>query len=150
MPMLTAQEVPLSRSALLVVDARESFKATPRWERRSNRGFERQVAARVDGHRGAGLPVLYFLHTDGDPGFATDSAWFRLVALLAPRADEPVVVKSTRTCFTSTSLGGEASEERTIRALRRRLARIVRTEALVAELAALPRAESPAAEPALA
>ena len=65
--MLTIDEVPLSQSALLVVDAQDSFKVDPKWERRNNRNFERHVAALIDAHRAAGLPVFFFLHTDGDP-----------------------------------------------------------------------------------
>src|SRR5689334_18516037 len=96
--MPTTDQVPLAQSALLVVDAQDSFKATPRWDRRDNLDFETNVAALVDAYRAAGLPVFYFLHTDGDEGFATDSPWFRLMDFLAPRADEPVLLKSTRNC----------------------------------------------------
>ena len=103
--MPTTDQVPLTQSALLVVDAQESFKATPgRWARRNNLDFETNVAALVEAYRAAGLPVFYFLHTDGDEGFATDSPWFKLMDFLAPRADEPVLHKSTRNCFTSTDL----------------------------------------------
>ena len=102
--MPTTDDVPLAHSALLVVDAQDSFRATPRWDRRGNLAFEANVAALVDAYRAAGLPVFYFLHTDGDEGFATDSPHFRLMDFLAPRADEPVLVKSTRNCFTSTDL----------------------------------------------
>src|SRR5690349_7645674 len=65
-PMTTTEDVPLAQSALLVIDAQDSFKATPRWDRRSNLAFEANVAALVDAYRAAGLPVIYFLHTDGD------------------------------------------------------------------------------------
>jgi nicotinamidase-related amidase len=103
--MPTTDQVPLTQSALLVVDAQESFKATPgRWARRNNPDFEANVAALVDAYRAAGLPVVYFLHTDGDEGFATGSPFYRLMDFLAPRADEPVLHKSTRNCFTSTDL----------------------------------------------
>jgi nicotinamidase-related amidase len=102
--MPATDTIPLAQSALLVVDAQDSFKATPRWERRDNLAFETNVAALVEAYRAAGLPVFYFLHTDGDEGFATDSPWFRLMDFLAPRADEPVLLKSTRNCFTSTDL----------------------------------------------
>lgn len=140
-----------------------------------------------------GRPIFYFLHTDGDPGFGTDDPHFRLMEFLDPRPDEPVLVKDTRNCFTSTNLqarllekgvrrlaitgiqmeqccettarvaadlgyavdfvidgtatfpipnpdvpgeelGVEAIEERTVYALRRRFARIVRTSELEREL----------------
>jgi nicotinamidase-related amidase len=102
--MTATDDVPLAQSALLVIDAQDSFRATPRWDRRSNLAFEANVAALVDAYHAAGLPVLYFLHTDGDAGFAPDSPHFKLMDFLAPRADEPVLVKSTRNCFTSTDL----------------------------------------------
>lgn len=102
--MLTSADVPLAQSALLVIDAQASFTATPRWTRRANPAFEANVAALVDAHRAAGLPVFYFLHTDGDAEFALGSPHLRLMDFLAPRADEPVLLKNTRNCFTSTTL----------------------------------------------
>lgn len=102
--MLYTTKVPIEQSALLVIDAQDSFKATSRWARRNNLAFEKNVGALIDLYRAAGLPVIYFLHTDGDEGFAMDSPYFRLMEFLEPRADEPVLVKNTRNVFTSTSL----------------------------------------------
>ncbi len=92
------------RSALLVIDAQESFRISPRWERRNNPAFERNVAALVAAHRAARVPVAYFLHTDDDPGFRQTDPQFRVMQGLEPRLDEPVFVKRTRNCFTSTPL----------------------------------------------
>jgi nicotinamidase-related amidase len=103
--MLHSSEVPIDQSALLVVDAQDSFKATPKWERRNNRQFEKNVGALIDAYRTAGLPVIFFLHTDGDEGFALDSPYFKLMDFIERRPDEPLLVKDTRNCFTSTSLG---------------------------------------------
>jgi nicotinamidase-related amidase len=102
--VLHSKDVPLSESALLVIDAQDSFKSTPRWERRNNSAFESNVAALVEAYRQAKLPVLYFLHSDGDPGFETTSAHYRLMDFLNPAADEPVIHKDTRNVFTSTNL----------------------------------------------
>lgn len=102
--MLRSADVPLTESALLVIDAQASFTATPRWARRANPAFEANVAALVDAHRAAGLPVFYFLHTDGDAEFAIGSPHLRLMDFLAPRPEEPVLLKNTRNCFTSTTL----------------------------------------------
>jgi nicotinamidase-related amidase len=203
--VLTIDEVPLSQSALLVVDAQDSFKVDPKWERRNNRDFERNVAALIDAHRAAARPVIFFLHTDGDPGFERDSVHLRLMDFIRVNPGEPVILKDTRNTFTGTTLqaqllalgvrrlaitgiqmeqccettarvaadlgyavdfvidgtmtfpiknwdvpgeelGVEAIEERTIYALRRRFARIVKTETLVSELEAL---DATAEEPAL-
>lgn len=203
--MLTVSEVPLSQSALLVVDAQDSFKVDPKWERRNNRDFERNVSALIDAYRAAGLPVFFFLHTDDDPGFERDGPHLRLMDFITVKPGEPVILKDTRNTFTGTTLqaqllalgvrrlaitgiqmeqccettarvaadlgyavdfvidgtmtfpirnwdvpgeelGVEAVEERTIYALRKRFARIVKTKTLVGELAAL---DSPIDEPVL-
>ena len=102
--MLDSNHVPIAQSALLVVDAQDSFKATPRWERRNNLAFEKNIGELIEAYRAAELPVIFFLHTDSDEGFATDSPLFKLMDFIKPRPDEPVLIKSTRNCFTSTPL----------------------------------------------
>jgi nicotinamidase-related amidase len=102
--MLDSNQVPIAQSALLVIDAQDSFKAAPRWERRNNLAFETNVGALIEAYRAAELPVVFFLHTDSDQGFATDSPFFKLMDFIKPRPEEPILIKSTRNCFTSTPL----------------------------------------------
>jgi nicotinamidase-related amidase len=102
--MLDSNQVPIAQSALLVIDAQDSFKVGPRWARRNNPVFEKNVSALVEAYRAAHLPVVFFLHTDSDEAFAKDSPSFKLMDFLNPRKDEPVMVKNTRNCFTSTTL----------------------------------------------
>src|SRR6266516_4121730 len=102
--MLDPTEVPITQSALLVIDAQDSFKVGPRWAKRNNLSFEKNVSGLVEAYRAAQLPVVFFLHTDTDEAFARDSASFKLMDFLKPRKDEPVMVKNTRNCFTSTTL----------------------------------------------
>ena len=102
--MLDPNQVPIAQSALLVIDAQDSFKVGPRWGRRNNPAFEKNVSALVEAYRAAHLPVVFFLHTDSDEAFAKDSPSFKLMDFLKPGRDEPVMVKNTRNCFTSTSL----------------------------------------------
>ncbi len=102
--MLDPNQVPIAQSALLVIDAQDSFKVGPRWARRNNPAFEKNVSALVEAYRAAHLPVVFFLHTDSDAAFATDSPSFKLMDFLKPGKDEPVMVKNTRNCFTSTTL----------------------------------------------
>jgi nicotinamidase-related amidase len=94
----------LHDSALLVIDLQDSFKATPRWERRNNPALEANVDHLVQAFRATGRPVFYILHSDADEPFWTTSPHYKLMDFLAPRADEPVLHKTTRNCFTSTSL----------------------------------------------
>ncbi|HJW95099.1 MAG TPA: isochorismatase family protein [Thermoanaerobaculia bacterium] len=102
--MLHSKDVPVAESALLVIDAQDSFKAGPRWERRNNLQFEKNVAALIDAYRAAKLPVIFFLHTDEDDAFHTDSPFFKLMSFIERRDDEPLFIKNTRNCFTSTPL----------------------------------------------
>jgi len=102
--MLSTNDIPLSESALLVVDAQDSFKVDPKWERRNNRQFERNVAALIDAYRVAGRPVIFFLHTDDDPGFERGSVHVRLMDFITVREGEPVILKDTRNTFTGTTL----------------------------------------------
>ncbi len=103
--MLDSAHVPIRQSALLVIDAQDSFKATPRWDQRNNLDFEKNVAALIEAYRTARLPIIYFLHKDNDEGFTPKSPFFKLMDFIQPRADEPVFIKNTRNCFTSTPLG---------------------------------------------
>jgi nicotinamidase-related amidase len=102
--MLDPEQVPVEQSALLVIDAQDSFKVGPRWARRNNPAFEKNVSTLVEAYRAAHLPVVFFLHTDSDEAFAKDSPSFKLMDFLKPGKDEPVMVKNTRNCFTSTTL----------------------------------------------
>ena len=102
--MLKHSDAPLAGSALLVVDVQDSFKLGARWARRSTPDFERNVTALVEAYRAAGRPVFFILHTDGDEGFQPGHPALRLMDFLAPRADEPVILKETRNSFTSTPL----------------------------------------------
>ena len=102
--MLYNKHVPIAQSALLVIDAQDSFKATPRWEQRNNHDFEKNVGRLIDAYRAAGLPVIYFLHSDDDPGFETTSKYYKLMDFIDPKPNEPVLHKHTRNVFTSTRL----------------------------------------------
>ncbi|MFY9826519.1 MAG: cysteine hydrolase family protein [Thermoanaerobaculia bacterium] len=96
--------ISIDRSALLVIDVQDSFKAGPRWERRSSPKFEENIDWLVQAYRTAGLPVIFVLHTDPDDGFTTDSPYFKLMDFLVRQEDEPLLIKNTRNAFTSTNL----------------------------------------------
>ena len=102
--MLYNKRVSIGESALLVIDAQESFKAGERWARRDNKEFEKNVGRLVELYREHGLPVIYFLHRDEDPGFRRSDPEYRLMDFLSPRDSEPVLHKDTRNVFTSTGL----------------------------------------------
>jgi nicotinamidase-related amidase len=92
-------------TALLVIDIQDSFKISPaRWASRNNPRFEENVTKLIGIFREAALPVIFFLHTDGDPGFGMSDPEFRLMDFLDRHESEPLLVKNTRNAFTSTDL----------------------------------------------
>ena len=56
--MLDSNQVPIEQSALLVIDAQDSFKVGPLWTRRNNPAFEKNVGALIAAYRAAELPVI--------------------------------------------------------------------------------------------
>ena len=102
--MLYNKHVPIAESALLVIDAQDSFMISPRWELRDNKDFEKNVGRLIDLYRKHGLPVFFFLHTDPDPGFRTTDPHFKLMDFITPQPAEPVISKNTRNVFTTTGL----------------------------------------------
>jgi nicotinamidase-related amidase len=112
--------VPISDSVLIVVDVQDSFKARPYWDRRNNPDFERNVERLVASYRDAGLPVVFFLHYDDEPGpFERNGPHYRFMDFVEPREGDLVLEKTTHNGFTSTSLQYEL--------LRRGVRRIVVT-----------------------
>lgn len=95
---------PIEQSALLVVDVQDSFKIGPRWERRSNPRFEGNLDRLIRAYREAGLPVVFILHNDPDPGFRPGDPEVRLMDFLERREGDPLLHKNTRNSFTSTNL----------------------------------------------
>jgi nicotinamidase-related amidase len=102
--MLYNKNVPITESALLIIDAQDTFKAEDRWARRNNKDFEKNVGRLVELYREHGLPIFYVLHSDEDPGWERDSPNYKLMDFLSPLASEPVLHKQTRNAFTSTGL----------------------------------------------
>jgi nicotinamidase-related amidase len=102
--MLYNKCVPITESALLVIDAQNSFKVGDRWKQRNNKEFEKNVGRLVNIYREHGLPIIYVLHSDDDPGFEKTSPHYKLMDFLSPKESEPVVHKNTRNAFTSTGL----------------------------------------------
>ena len=103
--MATQPPLPIEQSALLVVDVQDSFKVGPRWNRRNNPGFEQNLDRLISSYRAAGLPVIFILHNDPDPGFRPGDPEVRLMDFLVREEGDPLLVKNTRNSFTSTNLG---------------------------------------------
>ena len=94
------------QTALLVVDAQESFKArgTEFWNTRGPMEFEHHIKNLVTGFREMNQPVFFILHTDNDPGFSTHSTFFKVMDFMEYQPHEPLIIKQTHNAFTSTPL----------------------------------------------
>ncbi len=92
------------KSALLVIDVQDSFKALSRWEHRNNPAFESNLLELIADFRSRGEQVIYILHTDPDPAFTKGNPAYKLMDFLEPLPHEPTFEKSSRNCFTSTAL----------------------------------------------
>lgn len=55
--------------------------------------------------------MIYFLHTDDDPGFERNSKYYKLMDFISPREAEPLIHKDTRNVFTSTGLSALLMEK---------------------------------------
>lgn len=109
--MASNEKQPIETSALLVIDVQDSFRLDEaRWASRNNPAFEDNVARLIEAYRAAELPVVFVVHTDGDAMFRAGSPYVRLQPFLAPREGEPLLAKSTRNAFTSTSLADLLAE----------------------------------------
>lgn len=108
--MLQASDIPISQSALLVIDVQDSFLVGDRWVKRSNPDFESHLSTLIGLYRTNRLPVIFILHNDEDAGFRINDSQVRLMDFLERRDEEPIIHKQTRNCFTSTLLGTKLLE----------------------------------------
>jgi nicotinamidase-related amidase len=109
--MASNKKQPIEASALLVIDVQDSFRLDEaRWATRSNPALEDNVTRLIEAYRAAELPVIFILHQDEDELFRAGSPYVRLQPFLEPRADEPVLAKTTRNTFTSTNLADVLAE----------------------------------------
>lgn len=122
--MLLTSDVPISQSALLVIDVQDSFLVGDRWAKRSNPDFEGNLSKLIELYRVNNLPVIFILHNDEDTGFRLNDSQVRLMDFLGRRDEEPIIYKQTRNCFTSTLLGAKLLE----RGVRRLLITGIQTE----------------------
>lgn len=79
----------MSDTALIVIDAQESFRHQPFWTDTDLPAFVAKLQALIDGARARGMPIVQILHVRENSPFALDSGH---VATLAPLALTPDVI----------------------------------------------------------
>ncbi len=96
-----------SATALLVIDAQESFRQRPdEWAATANPDAVDNIARLVEHARRAGDPVAWVTHSEPGTGgvFDPELGFVRVFAELHPHDDEIAVTKTTVNAFTSTDL----------------------------------------------
>jgi nicotinamidase-related amidase len=93
-------------TALIVIDVQESFRQRPSWRTISNPDIADPVNRLVATARERGDLVVWVLHAEPGSGTVFDPAggYVRLIDGLTPRADEPVITKTSHNAFTTTNL----------------------------------------------
>lgn len=101
---LPAEPAALADSALILIDCQNTYTRGP-MELEGVQAALDEAATLLDRARTAGIPVIHIQHSDG-PGslYDIDGESGAIVAQVAPRGDEPVVVKSYPNSFVQTDL----------------------------------------------
>lgn len=76
-------------TALIVIDAQESFRQRPYWSDADAPAFFDRIQALMDGARARGIPIVQIFHVEGDGAFSIASGHVRT---MAPLTLEPDVV----------------------------------------------------------
>ena len=91
------------KSALLVIDAQQSFTRMPCWHDAELPRFLQALQGLDAGCRAAGVPVVHILHVDDDPPFQPGSGLVRLLDGV-PGHPAACFEKHTHNAFTDTGL----------------------------------------------
>jgi nicotinamidase-related amidase len=76
-----------SGTALLVVDAQESFRQRPYWSDADAPAFLRNLHKLIDGAKARGIAVVQVFHVEDDGAFALASGWVRTMEGLSIMPD---------------------------------------------------------------
>jgi len=79
----------MTNTALLVIDAQESFRHRPYWSDAELPEFVRRLQSLIDGCVAGKVPIVQILHTEDKGAFALSTGW---VTTLDPVRIEPDVV----------------------------------------------------------
>ncbi|WP_257387104.1 isochorismatase family protein [Tahibacter caeni] len=110
-------------TALLVIDAQESFRHRPYWSDADAAAYFDRQQALIDGACAAGIPVVQIFHVEPEGAFSLASGWVTALAPLRVEAD--AVFHKTRH---SALVGSGLDVWLTGRGIRRLLISGIRTE----------------------
>ena len=79
--------MPVSDTALLVIDAQESFRHRPYYRESETPGFVARLQVLIDGAKSAGIPVVQIFHVEDSGPFAESSGFVQTLAPLVVAPD---------------------------------------------------------------
>src|ERR1700753_3044536 len=77
----------LSDTALIVVDAQESFRNRPYWDNADAPAYLARQQALIDGAKARGIPVVQIFHVEPEGAFSLASGFVRTMAGLSIQPD---------------------------------------------------------------
>ncbi len=77
----------LSKTALLVIDAQESFRHRPYWDDSDAPGFFDRLQALIDGAKARDIPVVQIFHVEEDGAFSVASGHVKTIEGLSITPD---------------------------------------------------------------
>jgi len=75
--------MPQRRTALLIVDAQQSFEQRPYWSRQAALTFLEHMQALTDGARARSIPVVQIFHVEDTGVFSLDSGYVKALTALS-------------------------------------------------------------------
>ncbi len=97
---------PIQKSALIIVDAQESFRARGEkvWTSGRPTTFLSSLQSILSAYRETKLPVYFVIHSDDDIEFTLDSPHYKVLDELKHQSSEPLIHKTVHNSFTGTNL----------------------------------------------
>ncbi len=78
-----------SRTALLVIDAQQSFEHRPYWDPSDAPAFHERLQSLIDGARARQIPVAQIFHVEESGAFSLESGYVRAMARIVRCAGRP-------------------------------------------------------------
>lgn len=76
-----------SQTALLVIDAQQSFEHRPYWSRNDAPAFLQRLQALIDGAKNLRIPILQIFHVEDTGAFSLDSGYVKTLDALSIEPD---------------------------------------------------------------
>ncbi len=84
---MSVSDTTVSDTALIVIDAQESFRHRPYWSDADAPAFLAKLQALIDGARAQGIPIVQIFHVEDDGAFSFASGHVKAITELSIKPD---------------------------------------------------------------